>query len=55
VSVCTCEFVFVSNYVAVVKFFHDIDFLIDVLLQERFLFDVHFADDFDSVVYIGRF
>lgn len=39
----------------VVEFFHDVDFLVDVLLEEGFLLDVHLADDFDSVVDIGGF
>jgi len=38
----------------VVEFFHYVDFLVDILLEEGFLFDVHFADDFDCVVDIGR-
>lgn len=38
-----------------VEFFHDIDFLVDVFLKEGLLFDMEFADDFDSIVDIGGF
>ena len=36
-----------------IQFFHDVDLLIDVLLQEGLLFYVHLADYFDCVVDVG--
>jgi hypothetical protein len=39
----------------VVEFFHDVDLLVDVLLEEGLLLDVHLADYFDCVVDVGRF
>ena len=36
-----------------VQFFHDIDLLVDVFLQEGFLLDVLLADDLDCVINLG--
>ena len=33
-----------------IEFLHDVNFLIDVLLEERFLFNVLFADNLDCVI-----
>lgn len=48
-SMVTGELIFVSYDVGMVEFFHDVNLLIDVFLQEGFLLDVCLADDFDSV------
>jgi len=37
-----------------VELLHDLYFLVDVLLEEGFLFNVLLADDLDGVVDIGR-
>ena len=38
-----------------VELLHDVDFLVDVLLQEGLLLDVHLADDLDCVELVGGF
>lgn len=45
----------VADDVRMVEFFHDVDLLVDVLLEEGFLLDVQFADDLDCVVDVSRF
>ena len=32
-----------------IQFFHDVDFLIDILLKKGFCLYMYFADDFDCV------
>ena len=41
-----------SNDIRMVKIFHDLNLLIDILLQVGFLFDVDFADDLDGEQFI---
>ena len=36
-----------------IQFFHNVDFLINILLKKRFLLYMHLANDFDSIVIIG--
>lgn len=39
--------------VGVVEFLHDIDFLVDVLLEEGLLLEVRLADDLDCELLVG--
>lgn len=50
----TGELVLVSDDIGVVQFLHDVDLLVDVLLQEGLLLDVQLADDLDSVQRLRR-
>ena len=51
----TREFKLIFDYVGMVQFLHDVDFLVDVLLQEGFPLDMALIDDFDGVVEIIGF
>lgn len=51
----TGKLIFVSDDVWMIKFFHYVNFLIYIFLEKRLLFDMHFADDFDSIKLIGCF
>ena len=44
-----------SNYVFVIKFFHDFDLLFDVFLEEGFLLDLSFGNDFYGIELLLRF
>ena len=46
----TGELVLVTDDIGVIKFLHDVDLLVNVFLQERFLLDMLLADDLDCVV-----
>ena len=45
----TGELVLVSDDIGVVQFLHDVDLLVDVLLQEGLLLDLRLGDDLDCV------
>lgn len=38
-----------------IQLLHDVDFLVDILLEERLFFNMNFADDFNCVVDISGF
>jgi hypothetical protein len=52
---CTCELVLIANDIGMVKFLHYVDFLVNILLQKRFLLDMHLANNFDRIVNLGCF
>lgn len=54
-AVSTCERFLMLDNIGVVKFFHDVDLLINILLQEWFLFEVDLADDLDCIELINIF
>ena len=41
-----------AHDIGMVEIFHDLNFLVDVLLEVGFLFDMNFADDFDRIKFI---
>jgi len=45
----TCKFVLISNDVWMIQLFHDLNLLVDILLEEGFFLDMYFVDDFDSI------
>jgi len=45
----TGELLFVADDVRVVELLHDVDFLVDVLLEKGLLLDILLADDLDGV------
>lgn len=45
----TGELLFVADDVRVVELLHDVDFLVDVLLEKGLLLDMLLADDLDGV------
>lgn len=45
----------IANDIRMVEFSHDVYFLVNIFLQERFLLDMHFADNFDCVVDVCGF
>jgi hypothetical protein len=53
--VSTGELILVADDVGVVQFLHDIDLLVDVLLQEGLLLDMQLADDLHRVKHICGF
>ena len=51
---CTGELLLIADDVGMVQFLHDIDLLVDVLLQEGLLLYVQFADDLHGIQHISR-
>lgn len=39
----------IADDVGMVELLHDVDLLVDILLEERLLLDVHLADDLDRI------